>query len=449
VSPQTRLFDLLPAVHRVRDADRAVEIDDDGNREGPLEALLELVDDELDILRDDVDQLYDDWFVETCSEWLVPYVGDLLGVRGLREVREAGLSQRAYVANTIHYRSRKGTAAVLEEIARDVTGWPAKAVEFFTLLGWTQHLNHVRAGAGGTVDLRAASPLELIDGPFDSVAHTVDVRHVDNARGRHNIPNVGVFLWRLGAYALNRTTARPIAGHPGAYRFNPLGLDTQLFNLERPRDVVTDPTAEPNVPGPVRRRALYDELHGISSGEDRFFAPVDPVSLLGALMLAALAVYALFMFVTIPVFALLSLLVNLPLPPLLLVGMLVSPAFAAPAIAIGLFISAVAGTSRGAMFLFGIAVVLAIGVQIGYSALQGVPPASQYYDTLLFLREVLRAAREALRWVSPLALVSAGLDAALRADWRELLVAALAGIGGSAVWLVLAGWALRRRGVLP
>ncbi|MBA2598680.1 MAG: hypothetical protein H0V00_18825 [Chloroflexia bacterium] len=180
-----------------------------------------------------------------------------------------------------------------------------------------------------------------------------------------------------------------------------------------------------------------------------FFAPVDPVSLLGALMLAALAVYALFMFVTIPVFALLSLLVNLPLPPLLLVGMLVSPAFAAPAIAIGLFISAVAGTSRGAMFLFGIAVVLAIGVQIGYSALQGVPPASQYYDTLLFLREVLRAAREALRWVSPLALVSAGLDAALRADWRELLVAALAGIGGSAVWLVLAGWALRRRGVLP
>ncbi|MBA3451390.1 MAG: hypothetical protein H0T18_09280 [Chloroflexia bacterium] len=180
-----------------------------------------------------------------------------------------------------------------------------------------------------------------------------------------------------------------------------------------------------------------------------FFAPVDPVGLLAAHVLAALAVYALFLLLTVPAFALLAVLVNVPLPPLLLAGVLASAAFVAPAIAIGLFISAIASTGRAAMFLFAVALVLTVGIQLGYSALQGAPPASPYYDALLFLREALRAAREALRWVSPLALLSEGLDAALRADWRQLIVSAVAGIGGGAVWLTLAWWALRRRGVLP
>jgi hypothetical protein len=37
-------------------------------------------------IRGDVDGLYDDWFVETCAEWVLPYIGDLLGVQGLRPV---------------------------------------------------------------------------------------------------------------------------------------------------------------------------------------------------------------------------------------------------------------------------------------------------------------------------------------------------------------------------
>jgi hypothetical protein len=263
----TRLFDLLPAVHRVRDAER----------DGTLEALLALLDEEFDHLREDVEGLYDNWFVETCEDWVVPYIGDLLAVRGLHAVEGARLSERALVANTIGYRRRKGTAAVLEDLARDVTGWPAKAVEFFSLLGWTQHLNHIRADGGGTAGLGSASQLELVDTPFDATAHTADVRHIDVARGRHNIPNVGIFLWRLGAYSLDRTTARPIPGKPECYRFSQLGLDTPLFNRERPERDVTQLAAEPNVPGPTRRRALHDELKGTQVGEDRYFSAVDPV----------------------------------------------------------------------------------------------------------------------------------------------------------------------------
>ncbi|MFI1258880.1 hypothetical protein ACH4U6_34565 [Streptomyces netropsis] len=39
-------------------------------------------------------------------------------------------SPRAEGAHTIAYRRRKGTAAALEQLTRDVTGWPARAVAF-------------------------------------------------------------------------------------------------------------------------------------------------------------------------------------------------------------------------------------------------------------------------------------------------------------------------------
>jgi hypothetical protein len=180
-----------------------------------------------------------------------------------------------------------------------------------------------------------------------------------------------------------------------------------------------------------------------------FFAPVDPLGLLGAHLVAALAVYILFLLLTMPLFALLAAVTNLPLPTALLAGVLMSPALVAPAVGIGLFISAIASSARGAVFLFAAALALVLATQIGYSALLQIPPTSRYYDALLFLRELLQALREALQWVSPLELLSQGLDAANRASWRELLLYVVSGFAGAAVWLALAVWALGRRGVLP
>ena len=113
-----QLYELLPAIYRIRDAERGE----------PLKALLSVMASQINVVEEDIDQLYENWFIETCEEWLVPYIGDLLGVRPLQGTGDDVFSQRAYVANTISYRRRKGTIAVLEELARDVTGWPAKAV---------------------------------------------------------------------------------------------------------------------------------------------------------------------------------------------------------------------------------------------------------------------------------------------------------------------------------
>ncbi len=245
-----RLYSLLPSHLRVRDA---------GQGE-PLRALLRVFETEADRVEADIAGLYDDWFIETCGDWVIPYIGDLLGVRPLNPTGPG--SRRAYVANTLAYRRRKGTAAVLEQLARDVTGWPAHAVEFFELLGTTQHLNHVRAGNFRTPEFRDSNRLELVNSPFERVAHTAEVRRIVTEGGRYNIPNVGLFLWRLQSFAVERGEARTITNDgafPG-FAFHPLGLDAPLFNQPQTEREITHLAEEVNVPGPLRRRSLYDEL---------------------------------------------------------------------------------------------------------------------------------------------------------------------------------------------
>ena len=203
------------------------------------------------------DGLYDDWFVETCAEWVLPYIGDLLGVQGLRPVPgAAGL--RKLVANTIRYRRRKGTPGVIEQVASDVTGWPARVVEYYRLLGLTQHLDHVRPGAARTADLRDADGLALTGTPFDETARTGEVRHIDIGRGRYNLPDVGVHLWRLAAYPVTSADARQTG--PG-WTFDPAGRDLPLFHQARTEpDDTTHLAEEVDVPAPLRRRALIREL---------------------------------------------------------------------------------------------------------------------------------------------------------------------------------------------
>ena len=77
---------------------------------------LALIARELGALEENLEQLYDDQFIETCADWVVPYIGDLIGYRPLHGVAPAIASPRAEVANTIAYRRRKGTALMLEQL---------------------------------------------------------------------------------------------------------------------------------------------------------------------------------------------------------------------------------------------------------------------------------------------------------------------------------------------
>jgi hypothetical protein len=250
------LYNLLPAIYRIRD--------EEGTR--ALRALAGVFAKQANIVESDIEKLRENWFIETCEEWVVPYIGDLLGVRGLHPITHATFSLRGRVANTLAYRRRKGTAAMLEQLARDSTDWPAHAVEFFELLGTTQNYNHLRPHNVITPDLRRTDVLELLDTPFDRIAHTADVRHIASRRGKHNIPNIGLFLWRLQSYPLRSETAPAVTARAvanpadGRFTFSPLGLDAPLFNFPQPETEITHLAEEINVPAELRRRPLYDEL---------------------------------------------------------------------------------------------------------------------------------------------------------------------------------------------
>ena len=268
----------------LREAARLKELEDKRQR-GPLKALLSVIAEQVAVLEEDLEQMYDDQFIETCAEWVVPYIGDLVGTRGLFYFPKAKrLSQRAQVANTLAYRRRKGTASVLEQLARDVTEWDASVVEYFQRLATTQYMNHLRPEnlsftsvrhrhfAGfeerlSSENLAEATDaqwraIEYINTPFDTLARTIDVRNIESQRGKYNIPNVGLYLWRIGSYSATNTPAYKVAdiGDPNVdgrrYLFNPIGKDTALYNRTITEEEISH-LAEPiNVPMPLARRVL-------------------------------------------------------------------------------------------------------------------------------------------------------------------------------------------------
>jgi hypothetical protein len=258
---QDRLYNLLPAIYRIQDAK--------SEQGEALRALMALIEQQYLALEADVDQLYDDWFIETCQEWLVPYLGDLLGVQPLQGINHQVSSQRAYVAHTLAYRQRKGTASVLEQLARDVTNWPACVVEYFNRLATTQNLNHLRPTNHRTPNLRDTHTLEQLGSPFETANHWPEIRRITNGRGRYNLPNVGLWLWRLQAYPLQWVRAKAVDDNPalGLYWCNPLGQDQPLFNAPNPETVINQLSKEVNLPTPLRRRPLHDEIEALVAGE--------------------------------------------------------------------------------------------------------------------------------------------------------------------------------------
>src|SRR6516162_8080823 len=128
-----RLYDLVPVVYRLRDAYQG----------WPLRALLRVIAEQVSVVERDIAGLYENWFIETCQDWVVPYIGALVGytpvstltqsstrARARAVARERIMVPRREVANTIRFRRRKGTLSLLQDLAEAVSGWPARAVEF-------------------------------------------------------------------------------------------------------------------------------------------------------------------------------------------------------------------------------------------------------------------------------------------------------------------------------
>ncbi len=250
-----KLWALLPAIYRAQDTDTF-------QSNGPLRELVNRIGAQAAVLRRSIDRLWEDQSIESCDDWVIAYIGDLLATNLVASLDARG--QRLDVAKTIYYRRRKGTVAVLEEIAADITGWDARVVEFFRRLGRTRHCFDpeivepgadpvddrtlqlaegiigywTSTGIGGWADLRNAYGASLAQSPFsiapsirppsafDEYFHTADFRAGRGRSGWYNIPKLGVFLWRLVSFGTGQTT--PVQSGQ-CYTFDPTGREIPLF----------------------------------------------------------------------------------------------------------------------------------------------------------------------------------------------------------------------------
>ena len=261
------LFERLPSHFRTRDAESG----------HPLEALMEIMAQELGILERDIDQLYDNWFVETCEPWVLPYIGALIGASPMQEIGtdQAGLL-RGYIANVLRNRQAKGTAAAVEQVAREVSGWPVVAVEFFQRLATSQHMNHVRPHAPAFADLRNTARCRASRSPFSTMAHSAAAGQISGWAGRYNIPNFGLFVWRHAAATIwpvknpvvgysGGATPRLTMAEPGLLTFDPLGRDMPLLNRPAADLTVAARMTPRTVPAPLTRDEVFAALNAARS----------------------------------------------------------------------------------------------------------------------------------------------------------------------------------------
>ncbi len=250
-----RLYDLLPPLYRQRDAAQGE----------PLRQLLQVITAQVNLVESDISQLYENWFIETCDDWVVPYIGDLIGHRAVHGSMTAAktLVQRRDVANTIGFRRRKGTLALLEEVATAGTGWPARVVECARLVGLNQHLDHLRRDRGRTLEIYDAASLDLLGGPFDAHSRTISLGTQDLklSGGRFNTSTVALFMWRTKVFPVTRCRACSVeqAGNH-CYTFSILGNDAQLYNQPGTAVKPADIAGELDLPTPIRREGFAEPV---------------------------------------------------------------------------------------------------------------------------------------------------------------------------------------------
>lgn len=292
-----RLFSLLPTHIRAVDAASGRS----------LEALFRILaegDAEIDAA---IEALFDNQFIETADPDTLDHFAALTGTPRLSPL-PAGAAHnfRSFIANSVRYNRGKGTARTLEQLAADVAGFGAVAVEYFQRQAKLQHALDFDIPRPGTAALVPGETAALSGRAFDTLPRVTDVRSIDGAQGRHHFDNVGLHVVRFATPTWPAPTGAKIASAdlaavPEARAWEPAGsahagyfqLAAQpserlaLFNPDR-RDMGRFERPDmTDLADRLRRLPLYLETAGRrhaaiegrpfeASGETWFGADADP-----------------------------------------------------------------------------------------------------------------------------------------------------------------------------
>ena len=179
-----------------------------------------------------------------------------------------------------------------------------------------------------------------------------------------------------------------------------------------------------------------------------FFAPIDESIVLGGNLLSGILIYLFFVVLTLPILLLIVWVANFVAPIVLLWAVIPTILATGVALAFGLFISSAAPTARGAVLILVAVILVLLGLQSAYTALQSIPPTNRFFDALQFMRTILASLQVILSWISPFRMLDIMLVSALNQDWLELLRQMAISLGMIIVWFVAAVRMLQRRGVV-
>jgi hypothetical protein len=259
-----KLWAWIPEVYRTEDLE--------GPAPGALRALIEVIASQAAVIRRDVDRVWDDQSVELADDWVLPYIADLLATRPVSEFNTRG--QRVATAKTIHYRRRKGTATVIQQLIRDIGDLDGLVIEAFRRLGRTPHRLDLPGDRppgritatppGGLANMRAARTPDIAGGPFDDLAHMPDVRRLRGPYGRFGIPKVNLHLYTLDSFPV--LLATPVEIDTDRFTIDPSGRAIDLYQSGRPAPGDCAKVHEWEVPAPLTCRR-FNAAHYLMTAE--------------------------------------------------------------------------------------------------------------------------------------------------------------------------------------
>jgi len=199
-----------------------------------LDLLLRAIDQQFRALEEDIEQLWQDLFIDSCAEWAVPYIGALVGLPPTAE--------RLEVAAAIALRRRKGTPAALEDFAEVVSGLTARAIEGWQITAWAQRPGQPPPPRVCSFDLRDGSRFR-VGTPLDGARRSV------TPAGRYSPRAATAVLWPWQVRTYRATEAAPLA-EPARFALHPLGGEAPPYLRPLP----------PAHRGSALRRRTGDEL---------------------------------------------------------------------------------------------------------------------------------------------------------------------------------------------
>ena len=162
------LYALVPEFYKRRDRAAVVAVPAEPEE---LRAVIEALAAPLAALRQSIEELYGDLFVESAGARMLPQLAASIGVELVFRDPEAN---RRDLAAAMGWRRRKGTPSMLEEMARTLADRQVALQEGWKALMLTQDLNIIRPERV-LADLRPASVAEHAAAPMREGASVLPV----------------------------------------------------------------------------------------------------------------------------------------------------------------------------------------------------------------------------------------------------------------------------------